>query len=70
MLTLDEIREYTGENGLSFLQAEESRKRHGTNVMTPPERTPLWKQYPEKFRQPHHQDPALCCRGLRGCLGS
>jgi len=52
MLALDKIREFAGENGLSSLNAGESRKRYGTNVLTPPERAPLWKQYLKNFDSP------------------
>jgi Ca2+-transporting ATPase len=52
MLTLDEIREYAGADGLSSPVAEESRKKYGANVMTPPEREPLWKQYLKNFDDP------------------
>ena len=30
----------------------ESRRNHGVNVLTPPARTPLWKLFLEKFRDP------------------
>jgi Ca2+-transporting ATPase len=30
----------------------ESREKHGVNVLTPPEKDPLWKQYLEKFGDP------------------
>jgi Ca2+-transporting ATPase len=52
MLTLDEIREYAGVDGLESPAAEESRKKYGANVMTPPEREPLWKQYLKNFDSP------------------
>ena len=52
MLTLDEIREYAGVDGLTSPAAEESRKKYGANVMTPPEREPLWKQYLKNFDSP------------------
>ena len=52
MLTLDEIREYAGVDGLASPAAEESRKKYGANVMTPPEREPLWKQYLKNFDSP------------------
>ncbi|WP_292425187.1 calcium-translocating P-type ATPase, PMCA-type [Methanoregula sp.] len=52
MLTLDEIREYAGVNGLVSPAAEESRKKYGANVMTPPAREPLWKQYLKNFDSP------------------
>jgi Ca2+-transporting ATPase len=52
MLTLDEIREYAGVDGLTSPAAEESRKKYGANVMTPPERELLWKQYLKNFDSP------------------
>lgn len=39
-------------NGLSSAEVEESRRRYGANVLTPAERTPLWKQFLNKFRDP------------------
>jgi len=39
-------------NGLSAREVEESRARHGVNVLTPPEKTPLWKRFLEKFEDP------------------
>ncbi|MBR1513386.1 MAG: calcium-translocating P-type ATPase, PMCA-type [Bacteroidales bacterium] len=38
--------------GLTPKQVEESRKKHGSNVLTPPEKEPLWKQFLEKFEDP------------------
>jgi Ca2+-transporting ATPase len=52
MLTLDEIREFAGVDGLTSPAAEESRKKYGANVMTPPEREPFWKQYLKNFDSP------------------
>lgn len=39
-------------NGLSAREVEESRARHGVNVLTPPEKIPLWKRFLEKFEDP------------------
>lgn len=39
-------------SGLTSRQVEENRARYGTNILTPPEREPLWKQYLEKFKDP------------------
>ncbi|MCR5219755.1 MAG: calcium-translocating P-type ATPase, PMCA-type [bacterium] len=39
-------------NGLTDSEVLESRKQHGVNVLTPPEKEPLWKQYLEKFQDP------------------
>jgi Ca2+-transporting ATPase len=52
MISLDELRSRTGTNGLTTVQATEFRKKYGANVMTPPVREPLWKQYAEKFDDP------------------
>ena len=38
--------------GLSSAQVEESRRSHGTNLLTPPERDSWWKLYLEKFDDP------------------
>ncbi len=38
--------------GLSFAQVEESRERYGSNILTPPERTPAWKQFLCTFKDP------------------
>ncbi len=38
--------------GLSANEVLQSRAAHGANVLTPPKRTPLWKLYLEKYRDP------------------
>ena len=38
--------------GLSDAEVLESRKKHGVNTLTPPEKEPLWKQFMEKFSDP------------------
>ena len=38
--------------GLNDAQVAESRSKHGRNVLTPPAKTPVWKQFLEKFRDP------------------
>lgn len=38
--------------GLSEKQVEESRRKFGSNSLTPPPRTPLWMQFLEKFKDP------------------
>lgn len=38
--------------GLNDAQVLESRKKHGGNILTPPEKDPLWKQFLEKFGDP------------------
>lgn len=39
-------------SGLSDQEVEESRRKYGENVLTPPPRTPLWKLFLEKFKDP------------------
>lgn len=38
--------------GLTDVEVIESRKKHGANILTPPEKEPLWKQFLEKFTDP------------------
>ena len=38
--------------GLTAEQVKESRLKHGSNILTPPEKTSLWKQFLEKFEDP------------------
>lgn len=38
--------------GLTASQVEESRKLNGENILTPPKKTPLWRQFLDKFRDP------------------
>lgn len=38
--------------GLTKQQVEESRRLHGENVLTPPEKASLWSQFLEKFDDP------------------
>jgi Ca2+-transporting ATPase len=38
--------------GLTEQQVEESRRQHGSNLLTPPEKDPLWKRFLEKFGDP------------------
>jgi len=38
--------------GLTSQQVLKSRELYGDNVLTPPRRTPLWKQFLEKFNDP------------------
>lgn len=44
-----ETKHYTG---LNDREIEESRKKFGENILTPPPRTPLWKLFLEKFKDP------------------
>ena len=38
--------------GLTDEQVKQSREQHGKNVLTPPQRTSLWKLYLDKYRDP------------------
>ncbi len=38
--------------GLTESQVLESRRKHGANILTPPKKDPLWKQFMEKFSDP------------------
>ena len=38
--------------GLTAIEVEESRARHGENVLTPPRRPSMWKLYLEKYEEP------------------
>ena len=40
------------QTGLTTDQVAELRKRYGSNLLTPPPRTPWWKQLLEKFKDP------------------
>lgn len=46
---MEERHHYTG---LSDAQVLESRKEHGANILTPPQKAPLWRQFLEKFTDP------------------
>lgn len=46
---MPQIHHYTG---LTDAQVSESRAKHGVNILTPPEKDPLWKQFLEKFSDP------------------
>lgn len=39
-------------SGLTNEQVEASRQKYGKNILTPPARTPLWKLFLEKFKDP------------------
>ena len=39
-------------DGLTQEEVLESRQKYGNNVLTPPEKDPLWKQFLEKFSDP------------------
>ena len=38
--------------GLTDAEVLESRKKYGVNILTPPEKEPLWKQFLGKFTDP------------------
>ena len=38
--------------GLTKQEVEESRRLHGENILTPPEKASLWSQFLEKFNDP------------------
>ncbi len=48
-INMEQKRHYTG---LTDAQVLESRKKNGANVLTPPEKEPLWKQFLGKFGDP------------------
>ena len=39
-------------NGLTAREVDESRRKYGDNVLTPPEKESVWKQFLEKFQDP------------------
>ena len=39
-------------NGLTQSEVEASREKYGDNLLTPPEKEPMWKQFLEKFQDP------------------
>ena len=43
---------YSNLRGLSVGDVEKSRREHGENTLTPPKRTPLWKLYLDKYKDP------------------
>ena len=56
--------------GLTKQEVEESRRLHGENILTPPEKASLWSQFLEKFNDPiikillvaHRKPSHLPCR--------
>ncbi len=46
---MEQQKHYTG---LTPEEVLESRRQHGGNVLTPPEKTPIWKLFLEKFTDP------------------
>ncbi|MFN8528968.1 MAG: calcium-translocating P-type ATPase, PMCA-type [Anaerolineae bacterium] len=51
-MAVQELRQGTQVTGLTAAQVEESRRLHGSNILTPPKRDPWWKLYLEKFEDP------------------
>lgn len=43
---------FTPHHGLTSPEVLQSRAKYGANVLTPPEKEPLWKQFLEKFSDP------------------
>jgi Ca2+-transporting ATPase len=52
MIPLHDLPETVKEYGLTAESVQEMRERYGKNELTPPHRTPLWRQYLEKFNDP------------------
>ncbi|MDP3452049.1 MAG: cation-transporting P-type ATPase, partial [Bacteroidales bacterium] len=48
----DQYRDVNQFAGLTTEQAEQSRKEHGANLLTPPQREPLWRVFLRKFSDP------------------
>src|SRR5574344_1603927 len=46
---MEQTHHYTG---LTDAEVLESRKKNGVNILTPPEKEPLWKQFIERFKDP------------------
>ncbi|MDE6826062.1 MAG: haloacid dehalogenase, partial [Paramuribaculum sp.] len=44
--------EISGYMGLSPQEVEQSRRENGANILTPPAREPLWRQFLRKFSDP------------------
>ena len=49
--------------GLTDKEVQESRQKHGTNILTPPEKDPWWKEYLESY-----QDPLIIILLIAGSL--
>ncbi|WP_148277672.1 calcium-translocating P-type ATPase, PMCA-type [Methanoregula formicica] len=52
LISRERLTEIAGTTGLSSDRVETMRTEYGANMMTPPVRDPLWKQYLEKFDDP------------------
>lgn len=57
---MEQKQHYTG---LTDKEVNDSRKMHGANILTPPEKDPLWKQFLEKF-----EDPLIIILMIAGAL--
>ena len=49
---MQQKKHYIGLTDAEVLEILESRKKYGVNILTPPEKEPLWKQFLEKFTDP------------------
>ncbi|MEI6292632.1 MAG: calcium-translocating P-type ATPase, PMCA-type [Methanomicrobiales archaeon] len=52
ILSLEERNRLAGEGGLKSSEVPDYREKFGANVITPPVREPLWKQYLKKYDDP------------------
>ena len=52
LIPFDRLEEITGTSGLASDRVGAMRIQYGANLMTPPVREPLWKQYLDKFDDP------------------
>ncbi|NTW91853.1 MAG: HAD-IC family P-type ATPase, partial [Methanoregulaceae archaeon] len=52
MIPLKELPESARQHGLSSESIPGMRERYGKNELTPPQRTPLWRQFLSKFNDP------------------
>ena len=57
---MEQKQHYTG---LTDTEVNDSREMHGANILTPPEKDPLWKQFLEKF-----EDPLIIILMIAGAL--
>ncbi|QUT29603.1 Calcium-transporting ATPase 1 [Bacteroides xylanisolvens] len=57
---MEQKQHYTG---LTDKEVNDSREMHGANILTPPEKDPLWKQFLEKF-----EDPLIIILMIAGAL--
>ncbi|MFA6333619.1 MAG: HAD-IC family P-type ATPase, partial [Methanoregula sp.] len=52
LIPFDTLKEVAGTEGLTSDRVSAMRTQYGANILTPPVRDPLWKQYLEKFDDP------------------